>query len=481
MLYLGYAGEISIKNEIIMSNNKIITRFAPSPTGFLHIGSARTALFNYLFARHYGGKFLLRIEDTDRERSTDAATKALLDGLKWLELDWDGDEVYQFARSNIHATYAKTLVEQGKAYYCFLSQEEIEAERNKHLAAGKHYIIDSPWRDVGAESVDISGNKAVVRLKAPRTGKTVIKDSVQGDVVVANDHLDDMVLLRSDGTPTYMLAVVVDDHEMGVTHIIRGDDHLTNAARQIALYEAFGWDVPQMAHIPLIHGPDGAKLSKRHGALGVEWYRDAGYLPEAICNYLLRLGWSHGDDEFISRKQAIEWFNVESIGKSPSRLDWDKMRNFNAHYIKLKDSAELHSVVLKALSAKYSLSDASKNAIALAIEALKPRCSLIGEMVDLAEIYIIENKPEIQQDAADILKNTDRSLIDSVKDMISKLEHFDHDTINSSLKSFAEKSELKLGDVMKPLRCMITGRVNSPSVFEIMAIIGKDAVLNRIA
>ena len=347
----------------------IITRFAPSPTGFLHIGGARTALFNYLFAKHHGGKFLLRIEDTDRVRSTDAATEAILDGLKWLGIDWDDDPIYQFARSDIHAAAAKKLVEAGKAYYCFLTQEELEEEREEAIHEGRHYIVKSKWRDADL-STHPQDKKSVIRLKAPLTGETVIRDLVQGDVVVANDHLDDMILLRSNGTPTYMLAVVVDDHDMGVTHIIRGDDHLTNAARQIILYEAFGWEIPKMAHIPLIHGPDGAKLSKRHGAVGVDWYRDEGYLPEAMCNYLMRLGWSHGNDEIISREQAIEWFDIKSIGKSPSRLDWDKMRNVNMHYIKEADNDRLLDFVLKDLSKEMDVSDISKAAIAKASESL---------------------------------------------------------------------------------------------------------------
>ena len=327
----------------------IITRFAPSPTGFLHIGGARTALFNYLFAKHHGGKFLLRIEDTDRVRSTEAATEAIFDSLKWLGIDWDDEPVHQFARSDIHAAAARKLVEMGKAYYCFLTPEELEAEREEAIHEGRHYIVKSKWRDADP-STHPQDKSGAIRLKAPLAGETIIHDLVQGDVVVANDHLDDMILLRGDGTPTYMLAVVVDDHDMGVTHIIRGDDHLTNAARQIILYEAFDWEIPKMAHIPLIHGADGAKLSKRHGAVGVDWYKDEGYLPEAICNYLVRLGWSHGNDEIISREHAIEWFDVKAIGKSPSRLDWDKMRNVNMHYIKAADNARLMEFVLENLS-----------------------------------------------------------------------------------------------------------------------------------
>ena len=424
----------------------IITRFAPSPTGFLHIGGARTALFNYLFAKHHGGKFLLRIEDTDRVRSTEAATQAILDGMKWLGIDPDDEPVYQFARSNIHAEAAKKLVESGKAYYCFLTKEELDAEREEAIHEGRHYIVKSKWRDADPSSYPKDQNP-VIRLKAPHTGETIIKDLVQGDVVVANDHLDDMILLRSDGTPTYMLAVVVDDHDMGVTHIIRGDDHLTNAARQIILYEAFGWDVPKMAHIPLIHGPDGAKLSKRHGAVGVDWYRDEGYLPEAMCNYLMRLGWSHGDDEIISRNQAIEWFDIKSIGKSPSRLDWDKMRNVNMHYIKMADN---------------------------------DRCHLLNEMMELAKLYVIEYDPDIEPDAAEVLQHCDRSLVDDAIKILQELEAFDHDSISAALKGLAEARGIKVGEVMKPLRCLLTGMVNAPSVFEMIDIIGKDAAIRRL-
>ena len=458
----------------------IITRFAPSPTGFLHIGGARTALFNYLFAKHHGGKFLLRIEDTDRVRSTDAATEAILDGLKWLGIDWDDDPIYQFARSDIHAAAAKKLVEAGKAYYCFLTQEELEEEREEAIHEGRHYIVKSKWRDADL-STHPQDKKSVIRLKAPLTGETVIRDLVQGDVVVANDHLDDMILLRSNGTPTYMLAVVVDDHDMGVTHIIRGDDHLTNAARQIILYEAFGWEIPKMAHIPLIHGPDGAKLSKRHGAVGVDWYRDEGYLPEAMCNYLMRLGWSHGNDEIISREQAIEWFDIKSIGKSPSRLDWDKMRNVNMHYIKEADNDRLLDFVLKDLSKEMDVSDISKAAIAKAIESLKNRCHLLNEMMELAKLYVIEYMPDIEPDAFEVLQHIDRALVDDALKVIQGLEDFDADSISAALKRLAEAKGIKVGELMKPLRCLLTGMVNAPSLFEIIAIIGKDASLKRCA
>jgi len=457
----------------------IITRFAPSPTGFLHIGGARTALFNYLFAKHHGGKFLLRIEDTDRVRSTEAATQAILDGMKWLGIDWDDEPIYQFARSHIHSAAAQKLVESGKAYYCFLTKEELDLEREKAMQEGLHYIVKSKWRDANPNSHP-KDQKPVIRLKAPQTGETIIKDLVQGDVVVANDHLDDMILLRSDGTPTYMLAVVVDDHDMGVTHIIRGDDHLTNAARQIILYEAFGWDVPKMAHIPLIHGPDGAKLSKRHGAVGIDWYRDEGYLPEAMCNYLIRLGWSHGDDEIISRKQAIEWFDTQSIGKSPSRLDWNKMRNVNMHYIKNADNEYLMTFVLKALAQEIIISDASKISIARAMDGIKNRCHLLNEMRELAKLYVIEYDPNIEPDAIEVLEHSDKALVQNAIATLRELVAFDHDSISTALKDLATRNGIKVGELMKPLRCLITGMVNAPSLFEMIEIIGKDATIRRL-
>jgi len=455
-------------------NSKIITRFAPSPTGFLHIGSARTALFNYLFARHNNGKFMLRIEDTDRARSTKEALDALLLGLNWLGLEWDGEVIYQFARNNIHAEAAKTLIEKGAAYYCFMSQEEIEKARSAAVAAGKSFIVKSPWRDADPSSYP-HDRKPVIRLKAPNTGETITKDLVQGDVIVANEHLDDMILLRSDGTPTYMLAVVVDDHDMGVTHIIRGDDHLTNAARQILLYQAFGWDIPQMAHIPLIHGADGAKLSKRHGALGVEWYESAGYLPEAMCNYLLRLGWSHGNDEIISREDAIKWFDIEHIGKGPSRLDFDKMRHINTHYIKEMPNLILLEKILKLLP---DISEISKIAISKALDSLKPRATLINEIAEMAKIYIIENEITISSEAQDIIQESDSHLI---KEAIIVIENSDNlENINETLKALAEAHGLKIGELMKPLRALITGMTNSPSVFEIINIIGKETSIKRL-
>lgn len=461
----------------------IITRFAPSPTGYLHIGSARTALFNYLFAKHNNGKFLLRIEDTDQERSTQDATNAILRSMKWLGLDHDGDIIYQSRRTERYKEAAKQLLESGKAYYCFNSQEEIEIERQKAISAGTSFIFHSPWRDKDPASYpqDI---KPVVRLKTSHSGSTILNDIVQGTVKVENSHIDDMVLLRSDGTPTYMLAVVVDDHDMGITHIIRGDDHLTNATRQMAIYEAFNWNIPQMSHIPLIHGPDGAKLSKRHGAVGVEWYKDAGYLPEALCNYLLRLGWSHGDDEIISRKEAIEWFDLGNVGKSPSRIDFDKLKHLNANYIKNCDNTKLHKLLIDALLLSYDedVVEKSSSYIIQGLEGLKVRAHLLTELVELSKIYLIGNKIHINEDALQILKDTDSELIDEIILLLSSLKdtELNHDILQDKFKSLANSKNIKLGDVMKPLRSLLTGSTSSPSLFEIITIIGIQNTLDRI-
>jgi glutamyl-tRNA synthetase len=453
---------------------KVITRFAPSPTGFLHIGGARAALFNYLFTKHHGGKFLLRIEDTDKERSTEEAIEAILSSMKWIGLDWDEEPVYQSKRAYIHKARALELLESGKAYKCFMGRDEIDKARDEARQNKTSFIINSPWRDADSSTYpkDI---QPVIRLKAPREGETVINDLVQGEVKVANDHLDDMILLRSDGSPTYMMAVVVDDHDMGITHIIRGDDHLTNSARQKILYEAFGWEVPEMAHIPLIHGPDGAKLSKRHGALGVEAYRDMGYLPEALQNYLLRLGWSHGDDEIISQEDGIKWFGLDAVSKGPARIDFDKMNHVNGHYIKEKSNDELLKMVLKDIG---EVSSQSKDAIHKAMDSIKTRSSLIPEITELAKIYILEEVPIRSESAKEIIKESDKSVIGDVIEIIDSMD--DLGNISEELKAYASSKSIKLGALMKPIRAIITGRENSPSVFEIIQIIGKEASLQRL-
>ncbi len=453
----------------------IITRFAPSPTGFLHIGGARTALFNYLFAKYNNGKFLLRIEDTDKVRSTKEAKDAILSSLKWLDLKWDDEVYYQSEKESRHREIAHKLVEMGKAYYCFSSQEEINKARDQSIASNLSFIFKSPWRDAPSSTYpkDIS---PAIRLKVPHNEVTIVKDLVQGEVKTDNIHIDDIILLRKDGTPTYMLAAVVDDHDMNVTHIIRGDDHLTNTPKQILIYKALGWEIPYFAHIPLIHGPDGAKLSKRHGAVGVEWYKDSGYLPEAICNYLLRLGWSHGNDEIISREDAIKWFDVSHIGKSPSRLDFNKMRSVNSHYIKIKDDDSLSNIIIDDLECD----EESVAYIRAAISSLKTRAEVISDLTNLAKIYIVNKELEISDDAMEIIKSIDRSFINEIIDLINNLSNMDHSLIADQFKNFAKDKMMKIADVMKPVRAMITGQVSSPSVFEIISIIGKKHSIERL-
>lgn len=453
----------------------IVTRFAPSPTGFLHIGGARTALFNYLFAKHHNGKFLLRIEDTDKIRSTTEAKEAILRSLEWLDLKWDDEIYYQQMREARHREVAHKLVELGKAYYCFSSQEEIEKDRNASIAKNESFLFKSPWRDAKSDTYpkDIA---PAIRLKAPKEGYTIVQDLVQGEVKTENIHIDDLILLRKDGTPTYMLAAVTDDHDMNVTHIIRGDDHLTNTPKQILIYSALGWNIPSFAHIPLIHGPDGAKLSKRHGAVGVEWYKESGYLPEAMCNYLLRLGWSHGNDEIISRKEAIEWFDLGHIGKSPSRLDFDKMKNINAHYIKTTDNDFLSDFVSNELKSDVE----SASYIKKAMDSLKTRASLMPDLVNLAKIYLVDREIEISDGAKDIIASTAKSLTLEIIELINNLEETNPDSISEKFKSYAASKSMKIGDVMKIVRAMITGLLASPSIFEIISIIGKEHSIKRL-
>lgn len=459
---------------------KIVTRFAPSPTGYLHIGSARTALFNYLFAKHNDGKFLLRIEDTDKQRSTKEATDAIFNSLKWLGLDWDDDVVFQSARNELHKAAALKLVENGGAYYCFTPQEDIDNLREAAAQNKQHFIFKSPWRDVDPATYP-NDIKPVVRLKAPREGVTIIRDHLQGDVVIHNDHLDDMVLLRGDGTATYMLAVVIDDHDMGVTHIIRGDDHLTNAARQILLYQAFGFEVPVMVHIPLIHGSDGAKLSKRHGALGVEAYKDMGYVPEALCNYLLRLGFSHGDDEIISRKQAVEWFDINGLGKSPARLDFAKMKHLNAHYLRAMSDDILTEMVSDILKQDYLISEIEQSYIKQGMNSLKTRSELIVDLVALSKIYLVNTPIVYMDDALTVIKNCNKELLSQVIVALKDLTDFDKDSVQVALKAVAERNNIKIGELMAPIRALLTGMSSSPSVFEIISIIGKNNTIYRLS
>jgi glutamyl-tRNA synthetase len=453
----------------------VVTRFAPSPTGFLHIGGARTALFNWLFARHHGGKFLLRIEDTDKARSTNEAIDAILDGMRWLGLDWDGHEYYQSQFWARHADIARRMLDQGAAYRCYMTQEELAAQREAAQRERKPFRIDSPWRDVTEEQ---GGKPFVIRLKAPREGETVIDDRVQGRVTVQNAELDDFILLRSDGTPTYMLAVVVDDHDMGVTHVIRGDDHLNNAFRQLAIIRAMGWPEPTYAHVPLIHGPDGAKLSKRHGALGVDAYRDElGMLPEAVSNYLLRLGWGHGDDEIISREQAIEWFDLDHVGKSPSRFDFKKLENLNGHYIRKADDERLADLVAPRLG----LSAAQTALLAKAMPELKTRANTVNQLAEGAAFLFAERPLDVDSAAAALLTPDARALLAAAHQTLAALANWDSASLEAAIREVAEASGVKLGKLAQPLRAALTGRTTSPGIFDVLALLGRDESLARIA
>jgi glutamyl-tRNA synthetase len=455
----------------------VVTRFAPSPTGFLHIGGARTALFNWLYARHHGGKYLLRIEDTDRARSTQDAIEAILDGLNWLGLMPDGDVVFQSKNADRHAAVAKKLLAEGKAYHCYCSQEELAAMREKAKAEGRPMRYDGTWRDRDPSEAP-AGVDPVVRLKMPQTGETTIADQVQGEVTIGNAQLDDMILLRSDGSPTYMLSVVVDDHDMGVTHVIRGDDHLTNAFRQYQLFVACGWDVPTFAHIPLIHGPDGAKLSKRHGALGVDAYRDMGYLPEAINNYLLRLGWAHGDEEIISQEQAVEWFDLPAVGKSAARFDFAKLENLNGHYIRQADDARLAALAAKEIG---NVDDSGLALLTAGMPGLKERAKTVAQLAESATFYL--NRPTFPLEipkAAKLLSGDAPKLLADAADFLESYEDWAEESLQDALRNWAEGRELGLGKIAQPLRAALTGSNISPSIFEIMVVLGKDESLARI-
>ncbi|WP_394344008.1 glutamate--tRNA ligase [Sphingomonas baiyangensis] len=462
----------------------VVTRFAPSPTGYLHIGGARTALFNWLFARHHGGRFLLRIEDTDRARSTEPAIAAILDGMRWLGFDWDGDEVYQFARADRHAAVAHQLLAAGHAYRCYASPEELTALRESQRAAGKPIRYDGRWRDRDPADAP-EGTPFVVRLKAPTEGAVTIPDQVQGDVTVANAELDDFVLLRSDGTPTYMLAVVVDDHDMGVTHVIRGDDHLNNAFRQLALIRAMdavegGWPDPVYAHIPLIHGSDGAKLSKRHGALGVDAYRDEmGLLPEAVVNYLLRLGWGHGDDEIIDREQAVAWFDLAGVGRSPSRFDAKKLENINGHYLRAADDARLADLVAARLDRP--LTDEQRALLVRAMPELKPRAANLNELAAATDFLFAARPLAVDPAAAPLLEGNARALLGAVHAKLDALPRWDTESLEAEVREVAEAEGAKLGAVAQPLRVALTGRKTSPGIFDVLALLGRDESLGRIA
>ena len=457
-----------------------VLRFAPSPTGYLHIGGARTALFNWLYARHTGGIFRLRIEDTDRARSTPEAIDAILNGLTWLGLNWDGEPVYQFARAERHREVALALLAQGRAYRCFTTPEELDAMRAEQRAAGKPIRYDGRWRDrdPGPEQ---SGKPFVVRLKARSEGETLVHDVIQGDVRFANDQLDDMILLRSDGTPTYMLAVVVDDFDMGITHVIRGDDHLNNAARQLQIIEAMGWPIPIYGHLPLIHGHDGAKLSKRHGALAVEAWRDMGYLPEAMRNYLLRLGWSHGNDEIIPTEKAIAWFNLESIGRSPARFDAKKLDSINAQYMREMDNgqlAELTGELYQRLRGQRLDAKAMARLRAL-MEGLKERAKTLVELMEAANFLYQDGAPTLDPAAEKLLSPDARAELRALLPLLEACP-WQADNLEQAVRQFAEHRTLKLGKIAQPLRAALTGRAASPPIFDVLLVLGRDESLRRL-
>jgi glutamyl-tRNA synthetase len=465
---------------------KVVTRFAPSPTGYLHIGGARTALFNWLYAKATGGAFLLRIEDTDRARSTDAAIAAIFEGMRWLGLDWDGDAVFQFARASRHAEVAHQLLSEGKAYRCYATSAELEAMREQARAEGRPPRYDGRWRNRSAADAP-EGAPFAVRFKAPETGETAIEDKVQGRVVFPNKDLDDLIILRSDGTPTYNLSVVVDDHDMGVTHVIRGDDHLTNAARQAQIYMAMGWEVPAFGHVPLIHGPDGAKLSKRHGALGVDAYRDMGYLPAAMRNYLVRLGWSHGNDEIFSTEQMIEWFGLEALGRSPARFDFAKLENLNGHYIRSMEDGDLlkylrdlltHLPQDKQLAA--SIDEASWAKLKAALPGLKERAKTLIELLDNAAFLFAARPLPMDEKAARILTPDARGRLAALADLFADLPGWTAAEIEGAAREFAQKTGIKLGDVAQPLRAALTGRSVSPGIFDVLFVLGREESLARL-
>jgi glutamyl-tRNA synthetase len=459
----------------------VVTRFAPSPTGTLHIGGARTALFNWLFARNQAGRFLLRIEDTDRARSTPEAVDAILDGLGWLGLDWDDDVQSQFDGVQRHAEVAQRLLAEDKAYQCFCTPDELSEMREAARREGRSMRYDGRWRDRDPASAP-SGVDPVIRLKMPQVGATVIDDQVQGEVTVANDQLDDLVLLRADGTPTYMLAVVVDDHDAEVTHVIRGDDHLTNAFRQFQIYRSLGWEAPAFAHVPLLHGADGSKLSKRHGALGVGEYRDQGYLPETMRNYLLRLGWSHGDDEIIDTEHAIAWFTLDAIGRSPARFDKERLDSLNAHYLRHADDGRLTDLVMTGLAANSTrdIADETPNRLIMGMPGLKERATTVLDLTDSAAFYVQSRPLSLGDKAAKLLNDTALGHLKGLHDQLVELKEWSDGAIEALVRQFAEDEGLKLGKIAQPLRAALTGATVSPPIFEVMRVLGQEETLGRL-
>lgn len=460
-------------------SDQIVTRFAPSPTGLLHIGGARTALFNWLYARGRGGKSLLRIEDTDAKRNTPENVKAILEGMSWLGLEWDDDYVSQNANIKRHQAVVQQMLDNGLAYKCYCSKDELVAMREAAKEAGKPMVYDGTWRDRNDADAP-EGIDPVIRFKAPKDGFTKIQDVVMGEIKIANDQLDDLIMLRSDGTPTYMLSVVVDDYDMGVTHIIRGDDHLTNAIRQACIYSAMGWKLPVFAHVPLIHGQDGAKLSKRHGAMGVMAYRDMGYLPEAMRNYLSRLSWSHGDDEIMSTKQLVEWFDIDAIGKSPSKFDFVKLENLNAHYIKNTDNAELVEILGVFLTNTGTGEISNRDRLLLAMPVIKERAKTLIELNTAAQ-FVFANRPlQFDDKAQKLITDENKQLILGLATEFEAISDWNRDNISDCVKQYAEKVGLKLGKIGQPLRAILAGTTNAPGIFDIALILGKEETINRI-
>jgi glutamyl-tRNA synthetase len=457
---------------------KVVTRFAPSPTGYLHIGGARTALYNWLYARHMGGQFLLRIEDTDRARSTEPAIEAIIEGMKWLGLDWDGEVVYQFSRAARHAEVANQMLATGHAYKCFATSEDLEAMRAEQREKKLPLRYDGRWRDRDPAEAP-AGTPFVVRLKAPREGSVTINDAVQGNVTVNNAELDDFVLLRSDGTPTYMLSVVVDDHDMGVTHVIRGDDHLNNAFRQLVVIRAMDWPEPIYGHVPLIHGADGAKLSKRHGALGVEAYRDEmGYLPEALCNYLARLGWGHGDDELFTREQAVEWFDIHDVGRAAARMDFKKLEHFNGIYIREADDSRLAEIVAPLMGRDMNADDMVK--LAAAMPSLKMRAKSTLALAEGAQ-FLFAQRPLRLDEAAKLLLTSDAlDLLKKVEQVLAGCPDWSETALENAVKAMAEEAGLGLGKVAQPMRAALAGRTTSPGIFDVLVLLGREEALGRL-
>jgi len=458
---------------------KVVTRFAPSPTGFLHIGGARTALYNWLFARRHGGSFLLRIEDTDRARSTDAAIDAIISGMKWLGLDWDGDTISQFDQAGRHRSVAEDLLAKGAAYKCYATNEETAALRTRARENNAVFLGDM-WRDREPDAATAKQPYSI-RIKMPRDGKTTINDQVQGAVTVQNGTLDDMIILRSDGSPTYMLAVVVDDYDMGVTHVIRGDDHLNNAFRQAQIYNAMDWNMPIYAHIPLIHGSDGKKLSKRHGALGVDAYADMGYLPAAMRNYLLRLGWSHGDDEIITTEQAIEWFCLENVGRGPARFDFDKLDSLNAHYLRQMNPDNLLPLIENELenTIETKISETERNRILRALPSIVERAKRLPDIVEAARLYCSATSIPLTDKAAGMLTGKG-SMLRAVAEELEAVTDWSSAVIKAAIMSLAQARDLKMGEVMQPTRAAITRGAPSGDLVDLLEILGQKEVLSRL-